>query len=78
MDHMQSRYSCGAEGKTRIIYSCSGIGAKVGQLANAAADRLAREEYRRDSCLSGVSGGIEMLVSMGKSADEWTVMTVVR
>jgi uncharacterized metal-binding protein len=61
-------------GKTRIIYSCSGIGSNVGQLANAAACRLTREGYGGSSCLAGVGGGIEKLVNVGKSADERIVI----
>ena len=74
MEEQRSSCSCGAEGKTRIIYACSGIGSNVGQLANAAACRLAREEYGGGSCLAGVGGGLEKLVSMGKSADERIVI----
>jgi uncharacterized metal-binding protein len=74
MDGQKSSCSCGADGKTRIIYSCSGIGSNVGQLANAAACRLAREGYGSGSCLAGVGGGIEKLVSVGRAADERIVI----
>ena len=74
MDQQQSTCSCGAEGKTRIIYSCSGIGSNVGQLANAAACLLASDGYGGGSCLAGVGGGIEKLTSVGKSADERIVI----
>ena len=74
MEEQKSSCSCGAEGKNRIIYSCSGIGSNVGQLANAAACRLAREGYGSGSCLAGVGGGIEKLVNVGKSADERIVI----
>ncbi len=74
MEAQKSSCGCGAEGKTRIIYSCSGIGSNVGQLANAAACRLAGEGYGGGSCLAGVGGGIEKLVGMGKSADERIVI----
>ena len=74
MEHQQSPCNCGAEGKTRIIYSCTGIGSNVGQLANAAACQLASEGYGGDSCLAGVEGGIEKLTSVGKSADERIVI----
>ena len=70
----KSSCSCGAEGKARIIYSCSGIGSNVGQLANAAACRLTSEGYGSGSCLAGVGGGIEKLVSVGRSADERIVI----
>jgi uncharacterized metal-binding protein len=74
MEAQKSSRSCGAEGKTRIIYACSGIGSNVGQLANAAACQLTREGYGGGSCLAGVGGGIEKLVGMGKSADERVVI----
>jgi len=74
MVQQQSTCNCGAKGKTRIIYSCSGIGSNVGQLANAAACRLASEGYGGGSCLAGVGGGIEKLTSVGKSADERIVI----
>jgi uncharacterized metal-binding protein len=74
MVQQQSTCNCGAEGKTRIIYSCSGIGSNVGQLANAAACQLASEGYGGGSCLAGVGGGIEKLVGAGKSADERIVI----
>ncbi|MDP3397013.1 MAG: putative zinc-binding protein [Methanoregula sp.] len=74
METQKSSCSCGAEGKNRIIYSCSGIGSNVGQLANAAACRLASEGYGGGSCLAGVGGGIEKLVGMGKTADERIVI----
>ena len=74
MEEQRSSCNCGAEGKTRIIYSCSGIGSNVGQLANAAACRLASEGYGGGSCLAGVGGGIEKLVGAGRSADERIVI----
>ena len=74
MEAQKSSCSCGAQGKTRIIYACSGIGSNVGQLANAAACQLANEGYGGGSCLAGVGGGIEKLVGMGKSADERIVI----
>jgi uncharacterized metal-binding protein len=74
MEAQKSAGGCGAEGKTRIIYSCSGIGSNVGQLANAAACQLAREGYGGGSCLAGVGGGIEKLVGMGKAAGERIVI----
>jgi uncharacterized metal-binding protein len=74
MEQQLSTCNCGAEGKTRIIYSCSGIGSNVGQLANAAACRLASDGYGGGSCLAGVGGGIEKLVGVGKAADERIVI----
>jgi uncharacterized metal-binding protein len=74
MEAQKSSCSCGAQGMTRIIYSCSGIGSNVGQLANAAACQLTAEGYGGGSCLAGVGGGIEKLVGMGKSADERIVI----
>ncbi|HEX3001747.1 MAG TPA: putative zinc-binding protein [Methanoregula sp.] len=74
METQKSSCGCGAQGKSRIIYSCSGIGSNVGQLANAAASRLTREGYGGGSCLAGVGGGIGKLVDMGKGADERVVI----
>jgi len=74
MEQQQSTCSCGDEGKTRIIYSCSGIGSNVGQLANAAACLLASDGYGGGSCLAGVGGGIEKLISVGTAADERIVI----
>ncbi len=74
MEAQKSSCGCGAQGKSRIIYSCSGIGSNVGQLANAAACRLMREGYGGGSCLAGVGGGIGKLIDMGKGADERVVI----
>lgn len=74
MEAQKPPCGCGAQGKSRIIYSCSGIGSNVGQLANAAACQLASEGYGGGSCLAGVGGGIGKLVDMGKAADERVVI----
>jgi uncharacterized metal-binding protein len=74
MEAQKSSCGCGAQGKSRIIYSCSGIGSNVGQLANAAACQLTREGYGGGSCLAGVGGGIGKLIDMGKGADERVVI----
>jgi uncharacterized metal-binding protein len=52
-----------------VIYSCSGIGSNVGQLANAAACRLTLEGFGGGSCLAGIGGGIDKLIGVGKAAD---------
>lgn len=74
MEAQKSSCGCGAQGKSRIIYSCSGIGSNVGQLANAAACRLTREGYSGGSCLAGVGSGIGKLIDIGKGADERVVI----
>ena len=74
MEAQQSSCSCGAEGKTRIMYACSGIGSNVGQLANAAACRLAVEGFGGGSCLAGVGGDIKKLIDVNKAADERIVI----
>jgi uncharacterized metal-binding protein len=74
MEQQPSTCSCGAEGKTRIIYSCSGIGSNVGQLANAVASRLTLEGFGRGSCLAGVGAGIDTFISLGNAADERIVI----
>jgi uncharacterized metal-binding protein len=66
--------SCGAEGKNRIIYACSGLGSNVGQLTNAAACQLTVEGYGGGSGLAGVGGGIEKFTGMGMAADERVVI----
>lgn len=74
VETQRSSCGCGAQGKTRIIYACSGIGSNVGQLANAAACRLAAEGYGGGSCLAGVGGGIGKLIETGSGADERIVI----
>jgi len=74
MEEKKLSGTCGSEGKTRIIYSCSGIGSNVGQLANAAASRLTLEGFGGGSCLAGVGAGIEKLEDVGKTADERIVI----
>jgi uncharacterized metal-binding protein len=74
MEGKKSSCTCGCEGKNRVIYSCSGIGSNVGQLANAAACRLTREGFGGGSCLAGIGGGIAKLISVGNTADERIVI----
>lgn len=74
MEAQKSSWGCGAEGTNRVIYSCSGIGSNVGQLANAAACWLAAEGYGSGSCLAGVGGGIGKLIGTGEAADERIVI----
>ena len=74
MNEQRSSCTCGSEGKNRIIYSCSGVGSNVGQLANEAACRLALEGYGGGSCLAGLGGGIDKLIGMGMAADERVVI----
>jgi uncharacterized metal-binding protein len=69
MEEQKSSCVCGSEGENRVIYSCSGIGSNVGQLANAAACRLTLEGFGGGSCLAGVGGGIDKLIGVGKTAD---------
>lgn len=74
MNEQRSSCTCGSEGKNRIIYSCSGVGSNVGQLANEAACRLTLEGYGGGSCLAGLGGGIDKLIGMGMAADERVVI----
>ncbi|MEN6442192.1 MAG: putative zinc-binding protein [Methanoregula sp.] len=74
MEGQTSSSGCGAEGKKRIIYACSGIGSNVGQLANAAACRLTLEGFGGGSCLAGIGGNVDKLISIGKVADERVVI----
>ena len=66
--------NCGPEGKTTIIYSCSGLGSNVGQLSNAAARRLTLDGFGKGSCLAGVGGTVDKLVEVGKSANQRIVI----
>jgi uncharacterized metal-binding protein len=74
MDQQLSSCNCGSEGKTTIIYSCSGLGSNVGQLSNAAACRLTKEGFGNGSCLAGVGGGVEKLIGVGKGANQRIVI----
>jgi len=74
MEANQLSCGCGAGGKKRVVYACSGIGSNVGQLANAAACRLAVEGFAGGTCLAGVGGGVGKLVATGKAADERIVI----
>ncbi|MCX6699413.1 MAG: putative zinc-binding protein [Methanomicrobiales archaeon] len=65
MSQQNSCGNCGSEGKTAIIYSCSGLGSNVGQLSNAAACRLTNEGFGNGSCLAGVGGSVEKLIGIG-------------
>jgi uncharacterized metal-binding protein len=74
MEQQQPSCTCGNGKTTRIIYSCSGIGSNVGQLANAAACRLALEGFGGGSCLAGVGGNVDKLIAAGSAADERVVI----
>jgi uncharacterized metal-binding protein len=74
MNQQQSSCNCGSEGKTTIIYSCSGLGSNVGQLSNAAACRLTNEGFGNGSCLAGVGGTVEKLIGIGKAANQRIVI----
>jgi uncharacterized metal-binding protein len=74
MEQQQSLCTCGNGKTTRIIYSCSGIGSNVGQLANAAACRLTLEGFGSGSCLAGLGGNVDKLISAGREADERVVI----
>ncbi len=66
MNQQQSSCNCGSEGKTTILYSCSGLGSNVGQLSNAAAARLTNEGFGNGSCLAGIGGTVERLIGSRK------------
>jgi len=74
MEQQQSSCTCGNGKTTRIIYSCSGIGSNVGQLANAAACRLTLEGFGSGSCLAGRGGNVDKLIGTGRQADERVVI----
>jgi len=74
MELQKPACTCGSGGANRVIYACSGIGSNVGQLANAAACRLAFEGFGSGSCLAGVGGNVDKLIGVGKDADERIVI----
>jgi len=74
MEQQPPSCTCGNGKTTRIIYSCSGIGSNVGQLANAAACRLTLEGFGSGSCLAGLGGNVDKLISTGREADERVVI----
>ncbi len=71
MEQQHPSCTCGNGKTTRIIYSCSGIGSNVGQLANAAACRLTLEGFGSGSCLAG---NVDKLISTEREADERVVI----
>ena len=74
MQTQKSTCNCGTCGSTHVIYSCSGIGSNVGQIANAAACRLAHEGFGGGSCLAGIGGSIDKLIRVCTEADERIVI----
>ena len=74
MEQQKPACTCGSGGANRVIYACSGIGSNVGQLANAAACRLAFEGFGSGSCLAGVGGNVDKLIGVGKDANERIVI----
>lgn len=74
MNKQQLSCNCGSEGKTTILYSCSGLGSNVGQLSNAAAVHLTNEGFGNGSCLAGIGGTVEKLIGVGKSANRRIVI----
>jgi uncharacterized metal-binding protein len=74
MEVRKSSCTCDNNERKRVIYSCSGIGSNVGQLANTAACRLTLEGFGNGSCLAGIGGGIDKLVRVGNEADERIVI----
>ena len=49
-----------------LVYACSGC-SSVAQLANHCAIRLDREGWAEMSCISGVGGGVALLVKLARS-----------
>ena len=74
MEGQTSSAGWGAQGKKQIIYTCSGVGSNVGQLANAAACRLMLEGFSGGSCFDGIGGNVNKLNGVGKVADERVVI----
>lgn len=58
---------CKCSGQEMMIFSCSG-GCNVGQIANAAANRLATGGTGKMACLAAVSAGVPAPVTGAKQA----------
>lgn len=59
---------CGSNGKSRLLYACSGA-ADVGQIADLTARQLAKEKFGAMSCLSGIGAGLSGFLDSAKEAD---------
>jgi len=63
---VQEKTCCCASG-LRLIFACSGA-ADVGELADQAARKLARDGFGKMFCTAGIGGGIPGIVQATKSA----------
>lgn len=61
-------------GTARTIFTCSGGGSNVGQLANEVGLRLGKEGYGKFFCLAGIAAGIEGIVEQTRACDERMVI----
>jgi len=59
---------CACGGKAMLVFTCSGS-ADVGEMADRAARRLAKETCVKMSCLAGVGGNISGYIASANGAD---------
>jgi uncharacterized metal-binding protein len=59
---------CGSDGKTVLLYACSG-GANVGEISDKAARELMFEGKGTMFCLAGLGGDIQGMVQTARDAD---------
>ncbi len=59
---------CSGDGKTVLLYSCSG-GANVGEMADKAARQLMYEGCGQMFCIVGLGGDIQGMIQAAKDAD---------
>lgn len=64
---------CSSDGKTVLLYSCSG-GANVGEMADRAARQLMYEGRGQMFCIVGLGGDIQGMIQTARDADENVVI----
>ncbi|MGB9920603.1 MAG: putative zinc-binding protein [Moorellales bacterium] len=64
---MEECTSCACSPAEILLFPCSG-GSNVGQIANAAAVKLNRDQVGKMFCLAGIGGHIESMLNSAKGA----------
>jgi uncharacterized metal-binding protein len=73
MEAKQTSCGCGCVGGVKLIFPCSGA-ADVGEVADHAARKLARDGSGKMYCLAGIGGGVSAIVESTKGADRVLVI----
>jgi len=68
MKNSKSADSCSGNGKTVLLYSCSG-GANVAEVADRAARDLMFDGQGSMFCLAGLAAGIQEMIQTARNAD---------